>query len=62
MFLEIVTPDKNIFSGDIVSVSFPGSNGEFGIQENHAPIVATLKEGKIKESFWMTNALKQNKN
>jgi F-type H+-transporting ATPase subunit epsilon len=48
MFLEIVTPDKNIFSGDIVSVSFPGSNGEFGIQENHAPIVATLKEGKIK--------------
>jgi len=48
MYLEIVTPDQNIFSGDIRSASFPGSNGEFGIHENHAPIVATLKEGKIK--------------
>lgn len=48
MYLEIVTPDENIFSGDIRSACFPGSNGEFGIQENHAPIVATLKEGKIK--------------
>ena len=34
MYLEIVTPDQNIFSGDIKSASFPGSDGEFGIQEN----------------------------
>lgn len=47
MFLEIVTPDQNIFSGDIISAVFPGSDGSFGIQENHAPIVATLKEGTI---------------
>ena len=48
MHLEIVTPDKNIFSGEISSAVFPGSNGSFGIQENHAALVATLKEGKIK--------------
>ncbi|MEQ8623494.1 MAG: ATP synthase F1 subunit epsilon [Vicingaceae bacterium] len=48
MYLEIVTPDKNIFSGDINSAVFPGSDGSFGIQENHAAMVATLKKGKIK--------------
>jgi len=48
MYLEIVTPDKNIYSGEIDSVIFPGSDGSFGIQENHAPIVATLKHGNIK--------------
>ena len=48
MHLEIVTPDKNIFSGDINSAVFPGSDGSFGIQENHAAMVATLKKGKIK--------------
>ncbi len=48
MYLEIVTPDKNIYSGDIESAIFPGSDGSFGIQENHAPIVATLKHGTIK--------------
>lgn len=47
MFLEIVTPDQNIFSGDISSASFPGSDGSFGIQESHAPMVATLKKGTI---------------
>lgn len=48
MFLEIITPDQNVFSGDINSAVFPGSDGSFGIQENHAPMVATLKSGKIK--------------
>tara|TARA_B110000046_G_scaffold113818_1_gene121089 strand:+ start:16270 stop:16503 length:234 start_codon:yes stop_codon:yes gene_type:complete len=48
MFLEIVTPDQNIFKGDINSAIFPGFDGEFGVQENHAPIVATLKNGIIK--------------
>lgn len=47
MLIDIVTPDKNIFSGDIASAVFPGTDGSFGVQENHAPLVATLKEGKI---------------
>ena len=48
MFIEIVTPDKNIYSGDILSGIFPGSDGSFGLQNNHAAMVATLKEGQIK--------------
>lgn len=48
MLIDIVTPDRNIFSGDISSATFPGSDGSFGIKENHAPMVATLKEGQIK--------------
>ena len=47
MFLEIVTPDQNIYSGDISSAIFPGSDGSFGVQQNHAAIVATLKAGNI---------------
>jgi F-type H+-transporting ATPase subunit epsilon len=48
MLIEIVTPDRNVYSGDISLATFPGSDGSFGIKENHAPMVATLKEGKIK--------------
>jgi len=48
MHLEIITPDQNIFNGEIESGVFPGSNGSFGIQEDHAPMVASLKVGKIK--------------
>ena len=47
MHLEIVTPDKKIFSGEIETAVFPGSEGSFGIQDNHAPIVSTLKKGDI---------------
>ncbi len=48
MQLEIVTPEKNLYQGEITSVIFPGSAGSFGILDGHAPIVATLKEGQIK--------------
>ena len=42
MFLEIITPDKKLFEGDIKSVTLPGSNGSFQILDNHAPIVSSL--------------------
>lgn len=48
MQIEIVTPDKNIYSGEINLATFPGSDGKFGIKNNHAPMVATLKKGSIK--------------
>jgi len=48
MYLEIITPDKKIFSGDISSVKLPGADGSFGILKNHAPLISTLKTGKIK--------------
>ena len=47
MILEIITPEKKIFEGDILSVKFPGSDGSFGVLNNHAPIISTLEKGTI---------------
>ncbi|MCB9361374.1 MAG: ATP synthase F1 subunit epsilon [Flavobacteriales bacterium] len=48
MQLEIITPEKKIYSGEVDLVNLPGSDGSFGILENHAPIISTLKAGTIK--------------
>ncbi len=48
MFIEIITPDKKIFSGEVSLVQLPGTNGSFEILKDHAPIVSTLSKGKIK--------------
>jgi F-type H+-transporting ATPase subunit epsilon len=48
MYLEIVTPDKKVYSGDVEAVKLPGAEGSFGILKNHAPIIATLKKGTVK--------------
>jgi F-type H+-transporting ATPase subunit epsilon len=48
MFLEIITPDKKLFSGQVKSIVLPGSDGKFGLLENHAPIISSLKKGTLK--------------
>ncbi|MDX1284169.1 MAG: ATP synthase F1 subunit epsilon [Draconibacterium sp.] len=48
MYLEIITPDKKIFEGEVNSVQLPGSKGGFEILKNHAPIISTLEKGVIK--------------
>ena len=48
MFLEIITPDKKIFSGEVSLLQLPGTNGSFEILKDHAPIISTLAKGKIK--------------
>ena len=48
MFIEIVSPEKTLYTGDVTSVHLPGSEGSFQILYNHAPIVSTLKNGQIK--------------
>ena len=48
MHLDIITPDKKIYSGEITSVSVPGTGGRFQILNNHAPIISSLMGGKIK--------------
>ncbi len=48
MHIEIITPDRKIYSGEISLIKVPGSNGFFEILNNHAPIISTLEEGKIK--------------
>ncbi len=47
MKLEIVTPDKKLFEGHVRSAVFPGSEGSFGVLNNHAAMIATLKAGTI---------------
>jgi len=48
MYLEIVSPEATLFSGEVTSVSVPGVNGSFEMLNNHAPIVSLLKEGVVK--------------
>jgi F-type H+-transporting ATPase subunit epsilon len=48
MRLEIITPDKKLFEGQVDAVSFPGIDGSFQVLKGHAPIISSLKEGKIK--------------
>jgi F-type H+-transporting ATPase subunit epsilon len=48
MQIEIITPDKTLFEGTAKSVTLPGTDGGFQLLENHAPIISTLKKGKIK--------------
>ena len=50
MYLEIVSPEATLFSGEVTSVNVPGVNGGFEMLNNHAPIVSLLKEGFIKIS------------
>jgi F-type H+-transporting ATPase subunit epsilon len=48
MTLEILTPEKKIFSGEVYGVQLPGITGLFEVLDKHAPIVSALKNGKLK--------------
>ncbi|MDX2442427.1 MAG: ATP synthase F1 subunit epsilon [Bacteroidales bacterium] len=48
MFLEIITPEKIVFSGEINLIKVPGSKGSFEVLKNHAPLISTLEKGDIK--------------
>ena len=48
MDIEILTPDKKVYSGKIKLVKLPGTQGSFEILTNHAPIISTLEKGQIK--------------
>lgn len=50
MYLEIVTPEASLVSGEVDSVSVPGVNGEFQMLNNHAAVVSLLAEGKVRFS------------
>lgn len=47
MQLEIITPDRKVFSGEASSVTFPGSEGQFQVLNDHAPMVSTLARGSV---------------
>ena len=48
MHLEIVSPEATLFSGEVVSITVPGINGEFQMLQDHAPIVSLLQKGDVK--------------
>jgi F-type H+-transporting ATPase subunit epsilon len=48
MNLEILTPEKKLFSADVYGVQLPGVMGLFEVLDRHAPLVSALKQGKIK--------------
>lgn len=47
MYIEIITPDKTIFDGEVKNVRIPGKKGSFQVLSDHAPIVSTLDKGPI---------------
>jgi F-type H+-transporting ATPase subunit epsilon len=56
--LEIVTPERRVYSDEVDSVQVPGSEGELGVLPHHAPLVSTLgvgelrfRKGGVEESF-----------
>ena len=48
MNLEILTPERKLFSGDVYGVQLPGVAGSFEVLERHAPLVSALKAGRLK--------------
>ncbi len=48
MTLDIVTPDRSLFSGEVDLVQLPGLDGSFEILDNHAPLISVLAKGVIK--------------
>lgn len=48
MKIEIITPDKKIFEGEIKSVRVPGKKGSFQVLKDHAPIISTLEPGLVR--------------
>lgn len=48
MILDIVSPEKIVFSGEVKLVQVPGSKSPFVMLDNHAPILSMLQEGTLR--------------
>ncbi len=48
MTLEILTPEKKLYSGEVYGVQLPGIDGLFEVLDKHAPIISALKKGNLK--------------
>jgi F-type H+-transporting ATPase subunit epsilon len=48
MILEILTPEKKLYSGEVYGVQLPGITGLFEILDKHAPLVSALGKGNLK--------------
>ena len=48
MFLEILTPEETLFSGEVEAVRLPGAMGSFEVLNNHAPLISSLEKGQVR--------------
>ena len=48
LLLDIVTPERLAYSGQVDSVQLPGSEGELGVLPHHAPLIANLGHGELR--------------
>jgi F-type H+-transporting ATPase subunit epsilon len=48
MQIEILTPEKKIYTGDVYGLQLPGVSGSFEVLDKHAPLVSALKSGVVK--------------
>ncbi|MBE2229790.1 MAG: ATP synthase F1 subunit epsilon [Chitinophagaceae bacterium] len=56
MNVEILTPEKKLYSGEAYGVQMPGLTGSFEVLDKHAPMVSALRAGKVKVLRDKTNA------
>jgi F-type H+-transporting ATPase subunit epsilon len=47
MFAKVITPDKQVFEGEISQAKFPGTKGGFEVLKDHAPLISTLGKGTM---------------
>ncbi len=47
LHFELVSPAKLLFSGEVASVTLPGTEGDMGIFAGHAPVLSTLRPGVV---------------
>ncbi len=57
MFLEVITPTRIMYQGEVSLVQMPGKMGSFEVLHNHAPIVALLDKGRVKVIDWQRNII-----
>jgi F-type H+-transporting ATPase subunit epsilon len=48
LHFALVSPARELFSGEVDQVIAPGTEGEFGVLVNHAPFMTTLKNGVVR--------------
>lgn len=48
LHFALVSPERELFNGDVDHVVVPGSEGEFGVLPNHAPVMSVIKPGALR--------------
>ena len=47
LHFELVTPERLVRSEEVYMVTVPGSEGDFGVLEGHAPLMSTVRDGAL---------------